>query len=53
MVVVLERRVVAGSVVGDQERPASAITAVLVALMQEVAVEVQSISWLQLNMDQG
>ncbi len=49
----LESRVVSGPVVGNEEGPASAVAVVLIALMEDVAVEKQGISWVELNMDQG
>ncbi len=49
----LESRVVSGDVVGNEEGPASVVAVVLIALMEDVAVEKQGISWVELNMDQG
>ncbi len=44
--------VIAGSVVGDEEGPPPAITLVLVAAMEHIAVEEQSISRLHLYLYQ-
>ena len=49
----VEHGVVGGPVVCDEEGPASPVTAVLVTLMQHVAVEEEGIPGLQLHMDQG
>ena len=46
-------RVVGRSVVGYEESPASAVTVVLVAAMEEVTVEEESVSCLQFHIDQG
>ena len=45
--------IIAGSVVGDEEGPPFAVTLVLVAAMEDIAVEEESISWLHLHLHQG
>ena len=47
----LKHRVVGGPVVGDEEGPASPVTAVLITLMQYIAVEEEGIPGLQLHVD--
>ena len=51
-VVVVNYRVVRGSIVGYQEGPATTIAAVLVAAVQQIAVEEQGIARIQLYLDQ-
>ena len=48
---VLEHRVIGGPVVCDEEGPASPVAAVLVTLMQHIAVEEESITRLELHVD--
>ena len=50
--VVYFHRIVAGSVVGNEECPASVITVVLVTAMENIAVKEQSISCLKLHSDE-
>ena len=47
----LKHRIIRGPVVCDEEGPASPVTAVLVTLMQDIAVEEEGIPGLQLHMD--
>ena len=50
-VMVIAHRVVRGPVVCNEEGPASPVTAVLVTLMQDIAVEEEGIPGLQLHVD--
>ena len=51
MAVVLVHRAVGGSVVCNEEGPAPPVTAVLITLVQHIAVEEEGITRLQLHVD--